>query len=229
MEAIGQARSCNRALVSRRSPVCLAGAALWAIVLSAALLTGALGTAIARAAEHPAQAIVEEAVNEAIAVIKDRKEELLANPDLLASEIERIIVPHVDFNTVTKLAVGKFWRQASSEQKTELVAQFKALLMNTYAGALEQYQGQNIAFEPFRPERRDDRAVVRSKFVQSGASADVPVLYKLREKDGWMIYDIEVNSISLVTSYRTAFANEISRGGIDGLLDTLKQRNAKKS
>lgn len=197
-------------------------------------LTGALALAlatfvvvpVASAAGHPAQAMVEQAVNEALDVLRTRKDELIADPDLLRSEIERIVVPHVDFNTMTKLAVGKHWRQADAGQKTELVTEFKNLLMNTYAGALNQYSGQDIVFEPFRPESRDDRAVVRSTFEQSGGASDVPVEYKLRDKGGWSIYDIEVNNLSLVTNYRTAFANEISRGGVAGLIATLKQRNA---
>ena len=197
--------------------------------LAALALVGlALGPAAARAAEHPAQAMVEEAVNEALDVLRTRKDELVENPDLLRSEIDRIVVPHVDFNTMTKLAVGKHWRRADSQQKTELVTEFQSLLLNTYAGALNQYSGQDITFDPFRPESRDDRAVVRSTFEQSGGAQDVPVLYKLRDRDGWMIYDIEVDNISLVTNYRTAFANEINRGGVSGLLDTLKERNAGK-
>jgi phospholipid transport system substrate-binding protein len=127
---------------------------------------------------------------------------------------------------MTKLAVGKFWRQADAAQKTELVSEFKTLLLNTYTGTLAEYSGETITFEPFRPESRDDRAVVRSTFSQSGGD-DVPVVYKLRDQDGWSIYDIEVNNISLVTSYRSAFTNEIGKGGIAGLIGALKDRNAK--
>ena len=200
--------------------------AVRAAAAALALLAACLVHAPAHAADHPAQTMVEDAVNEALDVLRTRKDELLANPDLLRSEIDRIVVPHVDFNTMTKLAVGKHWRRADARQKTELVTEFKNLLLNTYAGALNQYSGQDITFEPFRPESRPDRAVVRSTFEQSGGAQDVPVLYKLRDKDGWLIYDIEVNNISLVTNYRTAFANEISRGGVAGLIATLKQRNA---
>lgn len=183
----------------------------------------------AAAQEHPAQAMVEDAVNNAIEVLQTEGDALINDPALLKQRVDEIITPHVDFDTMTKLAVGKFWRRADAQQKPELVNQFKNLLMNTYSGALSEYHGQTITFLPFRPERRDDRAVVRSEFNQSGGSGDVPVIYKLREKDGWKIYDIEVNGISLVTSYRNAFSNEISKGGIAGLLKTLEERNARKS
>lgn len=176
--------------------------------------------------EHPAQTLVVDGVNEMLEVLRVEGDALEKDPALLQSKIDEIIVPRLDFNTMTKLAVGKFWRQADGDQKIELVTEFRRFLMNTYTSTLTEYSGEGISFDPFRPESRDDRAVVKSTFTQSGGS-DVPVLYKLREKDGWTIYDIEVNNISLVTSYRTAFASEIRKGGIDGLLGTLKKKNAR--
>lgn len=179
-----------------------------------------------RAEEHPAQTLVVESITTMLDVLKNEEDKIKSDPEFLQSKVNELIVPNLDFNTMTKLAVGKFWRQADADQKTELVVEFKTLLLNTYTGALAEYSGETINFEPFRPESREDRAVVRSTFSQS-AGSDVPVIYKLRDKDGWSIYDIEVNSISLVTSYRSAFANEIDRGGIAGLIETLKERNNK--
>ena len=199
-----------------------------AAIAATVLVALAFSTA-AFAQEHPAQTLVMDAVTEALEVLASEGDALATDRELLKQRVEELIVPHVDFNTMTKLAVGKFWRKADSAQKTELVSEFKLLLMNTYSGALSEYEGETISFEPFRPESREDRAVVRSAFNRSAASSGVPVTYKLRDRDGWSIYDIEVDSISLVTSYRSAFANEISKGGIAGLLGTLKERNAKKS
>jgi len=178
------------------------------------------------AADHPAQEIVVESTMAMLDVLKNESDRIAEEPGYLDAKVEEIIVPNLDFDTMTKLAVGKFWRQADATQKTELVTEFKTLLLNTYTSAMTEYSGGTIDFEPFRPESREDRAVVRSEFDQSGGQ-NVPVTYKLRDKDGWSIYDIEVDSLSLVTSYRTAFASEIRKGGIAGLLDTLKERNAK--
>ncbi len=194
------------------------------VFLAAIALTVASGTI--QAAEHPAQTMVVDAITAMLDVLKNDGDKMKADPEYLQSRVDELIVPYLDFDTMTKLAVGKFWRRADAAQQVELVKEFKTLLLNTYTGALTEYSGETITFEPFRPEEREDRAVVRSTFSQSGGS-DVPVVYKLREKNGWTIYDIEVNAISLVTSYRTAFTNEIDGGGIDGLLATLKERNAK--
>ena len=194
-----------------------------ALVLAAVLPLAAVP---ALAADHPAQTLVVDSTTEMLEVLRNEGDRVAADPAYLAVKVEEIVVPHLDFNTMTKLAVGKFWRQADAGQKTELVTEFKTLLLNTYTSALTEYSGGTIEFEPFRPEQRDDRAVVRSVFDQSGGQA-VPVVYKLRERDGWSIYDIEVDGLSLVTSYRTAFASEIRKGGVDGLLGTLKKRNAR--
>ncbi len=200
------------------------------IWLLGALLALCLGNGAIAQDDHPAQQMVVGAVSQAIDVLETEKDALIADPDLLRVRVDELIVPHVDFESMTKLAVGKFWRRASAPQKFELVEQFKELLMNTYSGALAEYQGQTITFEPYRPENRDDRAIVRSEFNDPSASSSVPVIYKLRDKESdWKIYDIEVSGISLVTSYRSAFSNEISKGGIEGLLNTLKERNTKKS
>ncbi len=194
-----------------------------------ALLLGWLAATTATAAvaaDHPAQTLVVESTTKMMDVLSQETDKIKSDPAFLQAQVNEFIVPHLDFSTMTKLAVGKFWRKADDGQKLELVAEFKKLLLNTYTNALTEYSGETIKFQPFRAEEREDRAVVRSVFNQSGGSS-IPVIYKLRDKDGWSIYDIEVNSISLVTSYRTAFASEISQGGIDGLLQTMKDRNGK--
>lgn len=185
-----------------------------------------LAFAATAADDHPAQKMVVDSTTQLIEVLKKEGERVKKDQDFLDAQITTYVVPNVDFDTMTKLAVGKSWRKADEQQKADLVTEFTSLLLNTYTNALTEYSGESINFQPFKPEKRDDRAVVRSVFKQSNGST-IPVLYKLREKDGWLIYDIEVDQISLVTSYRTAFSNEIEKGGIEGLLQTMKDKNAK--
>ncbi|MEE9332639.1 MAG: ABC transporter substrate-binding protein [Granulosicoccaceae bacterium] len=180
---------------------------------------------VAMAAEHPAQVMVVESTTQMMGFLKTDVDKIKADPAYLAAKVDELVVPHLDFNRMTRLAVGKNWKKASKEQKKDLVAEFKDLLLNTYTNALTEYSGETIKFEPYRQIDKEGYAVVRSVFNQAGGGA-VPVLYKLRGKGGWKIYDIEVNSVSLVTSYRTAFGTEVSKGGIDGLLGTLKKKNA---
>jgi len=190
--------------------------------LCAAALT--LSASMAHAEDHPAQILVEDAISSMLAVFKEDGEKLKSDPEYLQAKVDELIVPNLDFESMTKLAVSKFWRRAEPEQQKVLIEEFTTLLLNTYTGALTEYSGETITFDPFKPESREDRAVVSSTFSQS-AGDDVPVIYKLRDQDGWKIYDIEVNDISLVTSYRSAFSSEIEKGGIDGLIKALKDRN----
>lgn len=194
------------------------------VVIATAVLLAS--TAVHAQDEHPAQGLVEAAVSDILDVYKNEGDRLKSDPEYLEAKIDELIVPYLDFDTMTKLAVSKFWRRADKDQQAQLVDEFTRLLKTTYTAALSQYSGdgEQVSFAPFRPESREDRAVVRSTFSQSGGSA-VPVMYKLRDKGGWTIYDIEVNDVSLVTSYRSAFSNEIEKGGIDGLIETMKKRN----
>lgn len=174
--------------------------------------------------EHPAQVIVQGAIDEMLAFLSENIDEVRADKSIVDAKSEEVIVPHIDFLTMTRLTVGKNWRSADKEQQKDLVTQFKTLLLNTYTSAMTQYSGEAIQYDPFRPENRDDRAIVRTAFKQN-AGSDVPVLYKLREKDGWKIYDIEVAGLSLVGNFRQAFTDEINANGIDGLLVFLRNRN----
>ena len=190
------------------------------LAISAMLFAGAA------AAEHPAQELVENAIGTMMVFLDENESAIKNDPSLLDAKVNELFVKHIDFATMTKLTVGKHWKKATAEQRTELVTEFENMLLGTYTQALTEYGGETMDFEKFRPEKRDDRAVVRSTFNQSNGSK-VPVVYKLRDKDGWKIYDIVVENLSLVTSYRPAFADEIKRGGIAGLLDTMRENNAK--
>jgi len=160
--------------------------------ISAAALAIVIGFAstFVQAEDHPAQALVENSIVLMLDILENKKAEIESDPEYLQTQIDELIVPNLDFETMTKLAVGKFWKQADADQRTELVDEFQTLLLNTYTGALSLYSSGGI-------------------------------------EEGWRIYDIEVNSISLVTSYRSAFANEIDKGGIAGLIETIKKRNNK--
>ena len=171
------------------------------------------------AADHPAQELVEGAVNTVMADLKQGK-----NDAQLDATIERNIIPHLDFVTMTRLSVGKNWNKASPEQQKTLVNEFTTFLLNTYRSALSEYGGEAVEFKRFKKPRRDDRAVVDSVF--RFGSNEVPVNYKLHNRGGpWKVYDIIVSDLSLVIQYKSSFTSEIDRNGIDGLIKLLQDRN----
>jgi phospholipid transport system substrate-binding protein len=154
-----------------------------------------------------------------------------ADPAIQGGDVSRIvalvdskIMPNVNFSRMTASAVGRFWRQATPEQQTKLQAEFKTLLVRTYAGALGEVKDQSLSFRPtrFRPEDTD--VVVRS--VVRGRGEPIQLDYRLEKGgDGWKIYDLNVLGIWLVDTYRSQFAQEINSNGLDGLIATLAQRN----
>lgn len=169
------------------------------------------------AAAHPAQELVEGAVNTVMSDIS-------ASKGNLDSTIETNIIPHLDFVTMTRLSVGKNWNKASPEQQTSLVDEFTTFLLNTYRSALAEYGGDQVEFKRFKKPKRDDRAVVGSVFKYGSNS--VPVDYKLHNRSGpWQVYDIIVSDLSLVIQYKASFSNEIDRNGIDGLIKLLRDKN----
>jgi phospholipid transport system substrate-binding protein len=126
---------------------------------------------------------------------------------------------------MTAQATGRFWRQATPEQQKQLAAEFRTLLVYTYAGALSQIKDQTVEFKPMRAADTDTDVVVRSQ-VNSAHGEPVQLDYRLtKEAGGWKIYDINVLGAWLIETYKSNFASEISKGGIDGLIKKLHDRN----
>ncbi|MFX1679669.1 ABC transporter substrate-binding protein [Mitsuaria sp. CC2] len=140
--------------------------------------------------------------------------------------VDSKVMPHVDFQRITATAVGRFWRQATPEQKQRLQEEFKTLLVRTYAGALTQVKDQTIAMKPMRASPEDKEVIVRTEI--RGKGDPIQLDYRLEKLDsGWKIYDVNVLGIWLADQYKNSFAQEINAKGIDGLVKSLAERNAR--
>jgi phospholipid transport system substrate-binding protein len=140
--------------------------------------------------------------------------------------VDTKVMPHVDFQRITATAVGRFWRQATPEQKQRLQEEFKTLLVRTYAGALTQVKDQTIAMKPTRASPEDKEVIVRTEI--RGKGDPIQLDYRLEKLDsGWKIYDVNVLGIWLADQYKNSFAQEINAKGIDGLIKSLAERNAR--
>jgi phospholipid transport system substrate-binding protein len=143
----------------------------------------------------------------------------------ITQAVNEQILPYTDFRRTTQLTMGRAWRTATPEQQDKLVAQFKMLLIRTYAGALAQFRDQHVEFKPFRANPTDTDVVVRSSIVGSGQPVELDYrLYKTPQ--GWRVYDLNVAGAWLIQAYQTQFSEKISQsGGVQGLIDFLTQRN----
>lgn len=184
----------------------------------------ALSTSLVRAADEAPDALIKRVSAEVLDSIK-------ADQSLQAGEMNKVIalvdsrvMPNVNFVRMTAAAVGRNWRQATPEQKNQLQAEFKTLLIRTYSGALSQVRDQTLSVKPLRAAASDKEVVVRTEVL--GRGEPVQLDYRMEKTPtGWKIYDLNVLGVWLVETYRTQFAQEISAKGVDGLIASLVQRN----
>ena len=138
---------------------------------------------------------------------------------------EEKVLPYIDFEEATRLAVGRAWSQANPEQKKKLVAEFRNMLVRTYSNAIEAYQGQTLKVLPSRGKAESDEATVRTQFVRAGGQP-LPIDFQMRKTEkGWKVFDISVEGVSLVLTYRSEFDAVVKQEGIDGLIKRLAQKN----
>jgi phospholipid transport system substrate-binding protein len=171
------------------------------------------------------ETLVRDTTDRVLEILRSDAERIKSDPAYLYSVVEQIVLPHFDFEEMTRLAVGKHWREATAAQRGPLIEEFKTLLVRTYSKALQQYTDQQVEFLPMRGDPTGDDVTVRTEIEQPGGFP-IPVYYSLyRADDGWKVYDVVIDNVSLVTNYRSSFAQKIRQDGIDGLLEQLRSRN----
>jgi phospholipid transport system substrate-binding protein len=175
-------------------------------------------------AEAP-DALVKRISTDVIETAKADKDIQAGNQKKVMDLVDAKILPYVDFQRMTALAAGRFWRDASAEQKAQLSKEFRTLLIHTYSGALSQIKNETVEFKPMRSDPADPVVEVRSQVnVQRGEP--IQLNYRLSKgPSGWKIFDINVLGAWLVETYKGTFATEIGKGGIDGLIKKLAERN----
>ena len=194
-------------------------------VATVAFATSALA-APAPSNEAP-DALVKRISSEVLETAKNDKDIQAGNQKTVMDLVETKILPYVDFQRMTSLAAGRYWREATPEQQKQLAAEFRTLLIFTYSGALSQVKDQTIEFKPMRSSPGDTEVEVRSQ-VNQARGEPIQLNYRVAKADsGWKIYDINVLGAWLVEAYKGTFASEISKGGIDGLIKTLSEKNKK--
>lgn len=190
------------------------------------LITAFFATTTAVAAELAPDVLVRETSQDVLAIVKKDKEIQAGDKKKIHELVDAKVLPHFDFKRMTQLAVGKFWRQATPAQQEVLVKEFRTLLVRTYSSSLATYKGQKIDYKPLRMQPGDTDVTVKTVVTQADGQQPIPIDYSLQKNpDGWKVYDVVVDNISLVTNYRGTFANEIRQSGIDGLIKTLVDKN----
>ena len=180
------------------------------------------------------KALLEETANQMIDALNSNRDKIKGNPKLTEDIIEKILLPHVDFITASKWVLGQYWDGASMQQKLEFIKTFRTLLLRFYSSALSEYLNTHdekltMALMTFQDpgDITGNEVTVRSE-VKPKTGKPVPITYQmLKTSKGWKVFDVSVEGVSVITTYKTSFASEIQQKGLDGLIASLKERNAK--
>ena len=170
--------------------------------------------------------LVDQTVRDVLDIIK--QDEALRNGDKekMLDLIEIKVLPHFNFNRMTRLAMGKHWSDATPEQQQTIVNEFRTLLVRTYSNALTTYRDETVKVNPVANLGDKNDTTVRTMVFQKQGREPVPIDYSMeKNSDGWKVYDVTVAGVRLVTNYRGSFSSQIRRGGVDGLIKTLADKN----
>lgn len=199
---------------------------LW-LALAACLL--ALPLQAARAAADP-ESLVHDTTERMLAKLKSERSQIKEHPERIYGLVDDIVLPHFDFERMSRWVLGKNWRKAEPPQQQRFIEEFRNLLVRTYATALTEYNDQTVHYLPSRIQPSDTEVTVKTEILPPGGTA-IPVDYSLYKRDdgAWKVFDVAVDGLSLVGNYRSNFANEVRTGGIDGLIAKLVERNQRGS
>ena len=169
--------------------------------------------------------LVRKTADDVISAIKSDKDIQKGNKQKIYQLAEEKILPSFDFERISRLVLGKAWRKATDQQKEKFKTEFRSLLLRTYSIALSKYKDQGIEIKPMRMKPSDEIVTVKTEIVQDGAQP-IKVNYALAKNgDSWLVFDIVIEGVSLVTNYRSQFSSEIRKGGMESLNKKLAKKN----
>jgi phospholipid transport system substrate-binding protein len=179
----------------------------------------------ALAQDDSPDAMIKEVTEEVLDIVRQDKDIQSGNTAKAIALVEAKAQPHFNFQRMTALAMGRDWRKADPDQKKRLVDEFRTLLVRTYSNALTGYKNETIRYKPAGKPSSDGDVLVRTEVLQSGGKP-IPLDYSVEKgPQGWMIYDVIVAGVSLVTNYRDTFTQEVRANGVDGLIKMLSDKN----
>ncbi len=198
-------------------------------IVSAASVVLALAASSAAFAQTAPDELVRKNTSDILAAIKADKDLAAGDQKKIEKLAEEKVLPYFNFGHMTQLAVGRNWKEASDDQKKALIEQFRSLLVRTYSTSLSQFRNQTVDVKPLKLGAADTDVIVKTIIAQPGGQP-IPIDYSMEKlPDGWKVFDVLIDGVSLVTNYRSSFNTEIKANGIDGLVKSLSDRNAKNS
>jgi len=176
--------------------------------------------------EQSPLALVQKTSEEVLGLLQSRKGDFKNNPYPVCKLVDAAVARQFDFESMSKWVLGKYWRNASEQQRRDFEKEYRELLVRTYSTALLEYAGYSVSFRPVHVPKESNKVIVRTQLALQGGNS-VSVHYRLhRVGDGWKVYDLLIDGVSIVTTYRRTFANNIEIQGLDALIQRLADRNS---
>ena len=176
--------------------------------------------------DTPPDQIARAATDKIIALLKENKNAYAKDHKKLYAMVDEHVLPHFDFRAMSRTVLGRYWRQATEEQRQRFVNEFRDLLVRTYATALLKYNNEQIVYLPFRASADDRIATVKSEVRRTDGGPPIAINYSFYHTNaGWKVYDVAIEGASLVTTYQSTYAEQIRRDGLDALIASLAKDN----
>ncbi len=187
------------------------------------LLTLVLGFMIGTVqADVPPDQLVRERTTKIIELLKKNKDTYAKDHKKLYAMVQEQVLPYFDFRAMSRLVLGKHWREANEDQRNRFAAEFRDLLVRTYATALLKYTNEEVLYLPFRSSPGEKTVTVKTEVKQGGGGPLIPIHYSFYLTDAsWKVFDVTIDGVSLVTTYRGTYAEKIRTEGLDALIATM--------
>ena len=197
-------------------------------VICTLLLIPALLPPVQAATQDPAQ-VVRDTSTQVIERLRAEKKELQADPGRLYELVNKLVVPHFDFESMSRWVLGKAtWNAATPQQREAFMEEFKTLLVRTYAKALLQYTDEDIKYFPAQGNPGSSLVIVKTEVQQPGGSGNIPIQYRMHLQDGsWKVVDVVVDATSLIITFRGEYSSLVQKIGLDALIQRIKDKNDK--
>lgn len=198
------------------------------LALAMVLIVLSCQSVVAWSMERP-DTLLERITGSMISALKKHDKELKKDPNRVVEIIDRILVPYMDSESMARWVAGRSaWQKATPQQRSRFTNEFRDLLIRTYGATLLEYKNQKIEYIPYRGNLSGKKRVQIASLIREPGKESIKVNYRLvMKKDGWKVYDISIEGVSLLKGFQSQFSQELQRSGMDNVIAKLKEHNKK--
>lgn len=198
---------------------------VWSLLVCLLVLFVPYGS-IAAVESGSATEAVKETIDQVLVILGDEKLKTPEHADERVAALEKIIAERFDYEEMGKRTLGREWKKLNTAQQEEFVGLFQQFLSNTYAGNVDGYSGEQVAY--IKERRKGKFAEVQTKVISK--KLEVPLDYRLlKNSSTWRVYDVVIDGVSLVKNFRGQFSRIMKANGFPGLLKKLRAKTEKKA